>query len=396
MTSPIKDKIAIIGVGSTGFSRSAERSQLALALDASIRAIADAGLTKSDINGVCGTTRPLVDAMISSLGLPEVSYFGNQAPTFVFTLLAGMQAIFAGTCDTVLAYNSVYRVPANSRTAAGDPFRRHLAFGGAPLSERTRIEPEDLTGTLAYAAWASRYLFETKMNRERLGLVAINGRTNAGKNPLAVKREPLTLEEYMSARIVRKPLCLYDMDVPVDGADAFVLTSVERAKSLKTSYVIIHAAAAAAKAPTEEAQIGSLRDHAQHTLVRQLKERSDLWLDDIDLYFPYDGFSSIAVQWLESVGWCGFGEAGDFLIDNWDESRQRIMIGGRIPVNTHGGQLSEGATQGSGHVREAVLQLRGDAGDRQVPSAKSALLTIGGMFHNTQGLVLRAGAADSV
>ena len=107
------------------------------------------------------------------------------------------------------------------------------------------------------------------------------------------------------------------------------------------------------------------------------------------MYFPYDGFSFITLSWIENVGWCGPGEGGAFVESHWDKDANRILIDGRIPVNPHGGALSEGGTQGSGHVREAVVQLRGQAGDRQVPDARTAFLTPGGFFFNAQGLVLR-------
>ena len=111
--------------------------------------------------------------------------------------------------------------------------------------------------------------------------------------------------------------------------------------------------------------------------------------DAIDLLYPSEGFSNIALQWLENLGWCGRGEGGDFVLDHWVEDEQRILIDGRVPINTHGGSLSEGGTQGSGHLREAVHQLQGRAGDRQVPGATAALVASGGFYFNSQGAILR-------
>jgi acetyl-CoA acetyltransferase len=141
----------------------------------------------------------------------------------------------------------------------------------------------------------------------------------------------------------------------------------------------------------EEDQSPSLRRHGQHVVVEALRARSDFWIDACDVYFPYDGFSIIALNWFENAGWCDPGEAGAFLRDNWDPATNRVLIGGRVPVNPHGGALSEGGTQGSGHVREAVLQLQGRAGERQVPGAATAIVTAGGFFFNAQGVTLRAG-----
>jgi acetyl-CoA acetyltransferase len=122
-----------------------------------------------------------------------------------------------------------------------------------------------------------------------------------------------------------------------------------------------------------------------------LRAKSDLWLSDVDVFLPYDGFTIITLGWIENLGWCGPGEAGDFMRSHWDAPSNRVLIDGRIPLNPHGGALAEGATRGSGYVREAVQQLRGEAGERQVPGAKVALVASGGFFFNSQGLILRSG-----
>ena len=113
-------------------------------------------------------------------------------------------------------------------------------------------------------------------------------------------------------------------------------------------------------------------------MVETLKARSDVWLSDVDVFFPYDGFSIITLGWIENFGWCKPGGAGRFLEEHWDEDSGRVMIDGRIPINPHGGSLSEGATRGSGHLREAVVQLRGEAEERQVAGARSALIVATG------------------
>ena len=202
-------------------------------------------------------------------------------------------------------------------------------------------------------------------------------------------RTPITLDDYWSARTVREPLCLLDMDLPVDGADAFVLTSAERAKSLPHPPVLVHATATGMVGENTEDQLASLRRHGQHVVVEQLRSRSDFWLDDVDVYYPYDGFTIITAAWIENTGWCKPGEAGRFLRDHWASAENRVLIGGRVPINSHGGSLSEGGTRGTGHVREAVVQLRGEAGERQVEGARTALVTAGGFFFNSQGALLR-------
>ena len=138
----------------------------------------------------------------------------------------------------------------------------------------------------------------------------------------------------------------------------------------------------------EEDQTISLRQHGQHVVIETLKAKSDFWIDDIDVYFPYDGFTPITLNWIDNAGWCKPGEAGEFLRQHWNDDEQRVLINNRIPVNPHGGSLGEGATQASGHIREAVHQLQGRAGDRQVADARRALITAGGFFFNAQGLTL--------
>jgi acetyl-CoA acetyltransferase len=249
--------------------------------------------------------------------------------------------------------------------------------------------PESIALAPAYAAWASRYLHEHGVTREAWQRIAVNGRTNAQANPLAALRTPITFADYDAARMVRDPLCLLDMDLPVDGASAFVLTSAARAKALPHPPVLVHAIATGMVGDGTEDQLGSLARHGQHVVVAQLRARSELWLDDVDVYYPYDGFTVIAACWIENTGWCAPGEAGRFLRDSWVDAESRVLIRGRVPINSHGGSLSEGGTRGTGHLHEAVLQLRGTAGARQVADARTALVTPGGFFFNSQGAFLR-------
>jgi acetyl-CoA acetyltransferase len=263
-----------------------------------------------------------------------------------------------------------------------DPFRRPVAAGAPP-------SPEEISGSAGYTAWASRYIHDYQVPKEHFGYIAINDRTNAAANPAAAMREPMTMDDYLSARMIRWPLCLYDMDVPVDGADAFVITTTERARDLPLPPVLIQAVALGMVDKNVEDQAVGLEHHGQQVTIDALKAKSDFWIEDCDVYFPYDGFTIIALNWIENAGWCGRGEAGAFLEQHWDTERQRVLIDGRIPINPHGGSLSEGATQGSGHLREAVHQLQGLAGERQVVGAERAIVTPGGFFFNAQGVTLR-------
>jgi acetyl-CoA acetyltransferase len=385
--NPIRDEVAIVGLGSTGFSRDAgERSPKSLACEASISAIHDAGLAAKDIDGVVGPLEPgspHPHELAAALGLPQITHFSSPMPVTMFALVNAINAVFSGACDTVLLYFAYQRLPWNSRSAAADPFRRHFQMGAAMPA------PESPNPPAAYAAWASRYIHEYDAQREDFGRVALNMRTNALRNPLAVMKTPLTMESYLQARMIREPLCLLDMDVPVDGADAFILTTTERARKITKNPVVIHAATHGLVGTNDEDQLPSLARHGQHVVVESLKAKSDIWLSDVDVFFPYDGFSIITLGWIENFGWCKPGGAGRFLEEHWDNQAGRVMIEGRVPINPHGGSLSEGATRGSGHLREAVVQLRGDAGERQVADARTALIGCGGFFFNSQGAILR-------
>ncbi len=153
--------------------------------------------------------------------------------------------------------------------------------------------------------------------------------------------------------------------------------------------VLVHAAAFGMTNSPEEDQQPDLRHTGQQVAMRALWDRSSLGLGDISVFFPYDGFSILALAWIESAGYCGPGEAGEFADESWDEASGTLRLWGRVAVNPHGGALSEGRTQGAGHAYEAVTQLRGDAGLRQEGHASSALITAGGLFFNSQAAILR-------
>jgi len=383
--NPAKDRVAIAAASTTGFwSKNTPRSAGSYVLEACVDALNECGLSADDIDGIVGTNTVDPRYVQSGLGIPEVTYFANPVMPIGNSFCAAVAAVHSGLCTTALLYHGAYRLPWNTGSAIKDPFRRGT---GATSAHAPR--PEHVAGSLGYTAWASRYMHEYGIVREDFGRFAINERTNAARNPAAAMTDPLTMDDYLSARMIRWPLGLYDMDIAVDGADAFVITTAERARDLPHRPVLVHSAVLGMIDRNSEEQSPSLRRHGQQVVVDALRTRSDFWIDDIDVYFPYDGFTPIALNWFENVGWCGPGEAGAFIRQHWDEEAQRIMINGRVPVNPHGGSLSEGATQGSGHLREAVHQLQGNAGDRQVEGAQRALLTPGGFFFNAQGITLR-------
>ena len=384
--NPAKDQVAIAAAATTGFTAAnTDRSQLSYAVQACVAALRAAGVSPVEVDGIIGSSNPTAAELQEALGIPAVTYFANPQIPIINQLSTAVAAVHSGLCNVALVYHASYRLPWNTSSAWKDPFRRGGMAGGASAGI-----PESVFGSVGYTAWASRYLYEYGGTKEDFGLVAINDRSNAAGNPGAVMREPLTMDGYLGARMIRDPLCMLDMDIAVDGADAFVVTTTERARDMPLPPVLINAVTLGVTAKPSEAQTPSLREHGQQVVVESLKARGDFWIDDCDVYFPYDGFTIITLNWFENAGYCGPGEAGDFLRQHWDAATNRVLINGRVPVNPHGGSLSEGATQGSGHVREAVHQLQGLAGERQVPGAERAIITAGGFFFNAQGATLRA------
>lgn len=384
--SPALDQVAVCGIGTTPYSRDAGKSLRKLTLEAAMAAIRDAGLVAHDIDGIVGSTSTMDShAVQSALGIREIAWSVNLRIPFTAMVMQATNAILAGVCNTVLAYHATFRTAGTSRAAASDPLRARLDLADS----RPDSDPDQVTAPVGHGLWARRYIEEFGAKREHLGLVAINSRSNARLNPHAAIRAPLTMDEYLTASPLRAPLTKFDMDYPIDGADAFVITRLQQARSLPQPPVLIHAVTQGLIPYASIDQLPNLRYTGQDVTMKHLWERSEISLSDVDLFLPYDGFTIISLKWLEAVGYCEVGEAGPFLEDNWNEAAQRIEIGGRIPVNTHGGSLSEGGLQGANHVREAVVQLRGQAGERQVSRAGAALVTLGTFFHNAGAMILR-------
>jgi acetyl-CoA acetyltransferase len=384
--NPIRDKIAIVGVGRTRYSRDAgEISIGALAAEASRAAIRDAALTRHDVDGVVSTGLVGTGYLQYVLGI-DVSWFDETAGPVTWGFADAIGSIVSGACDVALVCHSVYRTAANSRSAANDPLRRPRS-SGRPDLDVTKL----IRGPRSAAAWAARYLHDFNRSREDFALLAVNGRSNAAANPQAALREPITVSDYMAAPMVLDPLCMLDMDLPVDGADAFVLTTAERARELGP-HVLIHATSFGRSFDGDyREQNDSLQYTGCDRVMEGLWQKSHYALEDVDIFFPYDGFTIYSLLWIEAAGYCQRGEGSDFIRASWDAATQRLKLRGRVPVNSHGGSLSEGASQGAGHIREAVNQLRGEAMERQVPDCNVALVTPGGAFHNASAMIMATG-----
>jgi acetyl-CoA acetyltransferase len=212
------------------------------------------------------------------------------------------------------------------------------------------------------AMMAQRHFHEFGTTREQLGQIALNARRNAALNPKGIYTDPMTLDDYLGARMISTPLGLFDCDVPCDGATAVIVSHVDTAADLRKPPIRVEAVGTALRGRPSWDQFDDLTTMACRDAAAQLWTRTDLGPGDVDLAEMYDGFSFITMAWLEAMGFCGKGESGPFV-----EGGTRIARDGRLPLNTNGGQLSAGRLHGYGFLHEACVQLWGEAGARQVP-----------------------------
>ena len=221
---------------------------------------------------------------------------------------------------------------------------------------------------------AQRHFARYGTTRETLGWIALNQRANAALNPTAIYRDPMTMDDYLNARPITTPFGLYDCDVPCDGASQWSCRPSTPPRTCRKSLCCSRPSARrSSSGPT-----GTRRTltHEPQVLGQSahMWTRTSLRPKDVDVAELYDGFTFNCLSWLEGLGFCGIGEAKDFI-----DGGKAIARDGVIPLNTHGGQLSHGRTHGMGLIHEAVVQLRGDAGERQVKDARVGVVSSGGL-----------------
>jgi acetyl-CoA acetyltransferase len=220
--------------------------------------------------------------------------------------------------------------------------------------------------------------------------MAVNNRSHGADNPAAVMRHPITLDDYYQSPTIWDPMAMADMDVPVDCGEALIITTTERARDLNAKPVMVHAMAMGGTRVGEfyENTLG-WTENAFWVAMQGLWDRSELKVSDVDIFYPYDGYTLDAIAITEAAGFCAAGEAGDFFKSSWDRDRNILNLNGRTQVTTNGGGLAMGRAGGANLYAEAVRQLRGGQGDRQVTGASTALVGIGSFFHDPAAVVLR-------
>lgn len=375
-----EDRVALTGVGQSRVGRRLMVDPLSLTVEACKAAVADAGLTLDDIDGLStypgpftnhGMTEGGVTPVTEALGLTPVWVNGaTEVPGQSGSIVAAMLAVASGLCRHVLCFRSLWEASYAAMQRSGE--WRHVEARATGIGE-WRLPFGGASASQWIGMTAAHYLHRYGVGREVLGAIAVTARDGAARNPDAVYRDRITLDDYMNARMISTPFGLYDCDVPVDGATAVVVSALDAAADLPSTPVRVEAVGT---------QILERLSWDQDTLTHMpqaqgpaahLWTRTEMTTDDVDLALLYDGFTFNALSWLEGLGFCGLGEATDFIAGG-----KTIALDGDLPLNPHGGQLSAGRLHGYGFVREAMLQLRGQAGERQVRDARVAVVTNGG------------------
>ncbi|MFF7884569.1 thiolase C-terminal domain-containing protein [Streptomyces sp. NPDC020794] len=381
MATPEKfeDKVAISGIGMSEIGRRLMVPPLSLTVRACERAVADAGLTLDDIDGLAtypgagaygGFAEGGITALEDALGIRPTWYNGG-AETFGpgGSLIAAMLAIAGGLARHVLCFRTVWEA------SYGELIRRGRITQEAGRRVTGWQKPFGaVSAAHTLAQNAQRHFHRYGTSRETLGWIALNQRANAALNPTAIYRDPMTMDDYLSARTVTTPFGLYDCDVPCDGSVAVIVSAVDAARDLAKPPVLVEAVGT--QIMERLAWDQSSLTHEPQVLGQSahLWTRTSLRPSDVDVAQLYDGFTFNCLSWIEGLGFCGIGEAKDFL-----DGGKNIARDGLLPLNTHGGQLSHGRTHGLGLVHEAVTQVRGEAGARQVDGARVAVTSTGGL-----------------
>jgi acetyl-CoA acetyltransferase len=380
-----RNEAAIVGVGFTPLSKDSGATTMTLAARAILAAVDDAGLGTGDIDGlaafsVVDSTSPVLLPRV--LGLPDLSYYLHQVGggSVSHTIVAeAAMACAAGIADVVVCYRALndrsgYRV-GQARLPLPDPEAQFLYPQGC------------ITPVQQFALAARAHMIRYGTTAEQFGAVSLAQRDNAALNERAMMRDPITLEDYLKSPWVSEPLRRLDCCLETDGACAVVVTTRERAADLRHRPVLIRGAVWGPGHTRFCAGSEDLTESGAKFSAPRLFRSAGAGPDEIDLALLYDAFTYAVIVQLEDYGFCTKGEGGPFAASG------TIARGGALPVNTHGGLLSEGYLHGLNHVCEAVTQLRGEAGARQVPGAELALSTgeAGNLGGHTSALILQRG-----
>jgi acetyl-CoA acetyltransferase len=391
----IERRTCISGAGQSDVGRRLGRDPMELTLDACLAAIDDAGLTTADVDGVSTYPGPMgTPAGFSAAGAYDVidalrlncGWYNSGLETSgqLGSVINACLAVASGLANHVVCFRSVFE-----GSAQGDKGRSAVmpgGGGGGNFKASGFMEWNLVFSSPSAAIWiamfAQRHFHDYGTTREQLAWIALNARRNAALNPKAIYTAPMSMDDYLAARMISTPFCLYDCDVPCDGATAVVVSRLDRAKDLRKRPLRVEAVGSAIHGRPSWDQFDDLSTMANRDAAAQLWTRTDLKPSDVQLLEAYDGFSFITMSWIEALGFCKVGESGPFI-----EGGTRIARDGELPLNTHGGQLSAGRLHGYGFLHEAATQMWGEGGARQVPRVPEiAVAAAGG--GNTCGCLL--------
>ena len=385
--SGFSNSAAIVGIGATEFSKESGRSELQLSCEATLAALADAGLTPKDVDGLVTFKMDNSSeiALARELGMGDLRFFSRVdygGGAACGTVQQAAMAVATGVADVVVCYRGF-----NERSGQ--------RYGQVQSWAATQVNSNGLDNAWSYpyglstpaatvAMQARRYMHEYGATSRDFGLVAVADRKHAATNPNAFfYGKPITIEDHQSSRLIADPLRLLDCCQESDGAVALVVVSAERAKDLPQTPAYI-AAAAQGSAADQFVMTSYYRDDIgvpeMGVVGRELWRQSGRGPDDMAMAVLYDHFTPYVLMQLEELGFCGRGEAPGFIADG------AIEIGGKLPINTHGGQLGEAYIHGMNGIAEGVRQVRG-ASINQVINADHVLVTAGTGVP-TSGLVL--------
>ena len=381
----MRDLTAIAGIGATPYSKNSGVSTLELALRAICAALEDAGLDRSSIDGL--VTHSVGDAVPAAV---IAHCLGVDDPKLLLDLTGGgsMSAATVGAAAMAVASGQAEVVVCYRALNARSEFR----MGGTDRAAPTLVEfqyqvPYGLVAPpQQYALVARAYLSRAGATAEDLGRVAITQRANAQLNPRAMMTAPLTMDQYLQSPFISEPLRLFDCCLETDAAVALVITSTERARDLRTMPVLISGATTGGGHSFFSGRRTDYSTSAAREMAPRLYSKAGIGPGEIDVAQLYDAFTPLVLMQLEDYGFASRNEAAAMV------AAGETSLAGSLPVNTHGGHLSEGYVHGLNHVVEAVTQLRGEAGLRQVASASTALCTgqPGYVSGVTSALILRS------
>lgn len=393
----LKGKTAVVGVGSTPYYKRGEslpQLPMELAGKAVIAALADAGLTVDDLDGLALYSMGFDTSLFAQwLGLPDVRFTaqltggGGGAAGSVGLASA---AIVSGMAECVVSVMTLQQAASRFGASYAPRGAPGAQYSAPPSPEGNFLQPSGLMGPgQMFAVLAQRHMHLYGTTREHFCEVAMSTRANAVRRPeTALMKEPLTREQYFNARMISDPLCLFDFCLECDGAVAVVTTSIERARDLRHPPAVVLASTHGGHGRWGQAitWMGMPDEYftssGHRPVAQRLWEMAGVGPGDVDVAEIYDHFSPMVIMQLEDYGFCGIGEGGAFVADGnirWPD--------GGLPVNTHGGNLSEAYIIGMTHVREAVEQIRGTAVN-QVAGAEVALATGGPASIPTSALLL--------